>query len=141
MPTFGRQLRVKNISLELKEMSNLGSFSPEAYRAYKYGVENPSNFMGIAPAFEKEPGRNPDSFFMGEDDEINEDDYDTDYENEDFEPNGGMAMTQLRSMQDNIETILEMIGPYSNLDPWMAAKLAEAEHGMTAIADALQYRD
>ena len=127
-------------------MSNLGSFSPEAYKAYKYGVENPSNFMGIAPAFEKEPGRNPDSFFMSEDDEINEDDYDSDYENEgqdneDFEPNGGMAMTQLRSMQDNIETILEMIGPYSNLDPWMAAKLAEAEHGMTAIADALQYRD
>jgi len=122
-------------------MSHLGSFSPEAYRAYKYGVENPSNFMGIAPAFEAEPGRNPDSFFMGEDDETDEDDYDPDYENEDFEPNGGMAMTQLRSMQDNIETILEMIGPYSNLDPWMAAKLAEAEHGMTAIADALQYRD
>lgn len=122
-------------------MSHWGTFSPDAYRAYKYGAENPTNFMGIAPAFDKEPGENPDSFFMGEDDDL-----DTDYEDEvddegeeDFEPNGGMAISQLRSIKDNIETILDIISPYTNLDPWMAAKLAEAENGMTSVADALQY--
>ena len=126
-------------------MSHWGSFSPEAYRAYKYGVENPSNFMGVAPAFEKEPGKNSDSFFMGEDDE---DDYDSESDYEDaaeddgeFEPNGSMAISQLRSMRDNIETILELVGPYTNLSPWMAAKLAEAENSMTSVADALQYED
>ncbi len=119
-------------------MSHWGSFSPEAYRAYKYGVENPSNFMGVAPAFEKEPGKNPDSFFMGEDDEDYEDAAEDDGE---FEPNGSMAISQLLSMRDNIETILELVGPYTNLSPWMAAKLAEAESSMTSVADALQYED
>ena len=131
-------------------MSHWGSFSPEAYRAYKYGVENPSNFMGVAPAFDKEPGKNPDSFFMGEGDETDEDDYEddsdydyegTDEDNREFEPNGSMAISQLRSMRDNIETILELIGPYTNLSPWMAAKLAESENSMTSVADALQYED
>ena len=59
---------------------------------------------------------------------------------EECKPNGGMLIAQLRSMQENIAVILSIVNPETNLDPWMASKITEAEHGMTAIADYLKYK-
>jgi len=87
----------------------------------------PMDKMAIAPGLEKEPATKPSTFIMGEG------------EDADFEPNGGMLITQLKSMQENIASSLKMITPDSNLDPWIASKISEASHGLTAIADYLKY--
>jgi len=84
----------------------------------------PMDKMAIAPGLEKEPATKPSTFIMGEGD---------------FEANGGMLITQLKSMQENIASSLKMITPDSNLDPWIASKISEASHGLTAIADYLKY--
>jgi len=88
----------------------------------------PMDKMAIAPGLEKEPATKPSTFIMGEG-----------VGDGDFEPNGGMLITQLKSMQDNIATSLKMIIPDSNLDPWIASKISEGSHGLTAIADYLKY--
>ena len=86
----------------------------------------PMDKMAIAPGMKKEPATKPSTFIMGEGDA-------------DFEPNGGMLIAQLKSMQDNIATSLGMITPNSNSDPWIASKISEASHSLTAIADYLKH--
>jgi hypothetical protein len=86
----------------------------------------PMDKMAIAPGMEKEPITKPSTFTMGEGDA-------------DFEPNGGMLIAQLKSMQDSIATSLGMITPNSNSDPWIASKISEASHSLTAIADYLKH--
>jgi hypothetical protein len=87
----------------------------------------PMDKMAIAPGLEEEPATKSSTFIMGEGQDA------------DFEPNGGMLITQLKSMQENIASSLKMITPDSNLDPWIASKISEASHGLTAIADYLKY--
>jgi hypothetical protein len=88
----------------------------------------PMDKMAIAHGLEKEPATGPSTFIMGEGGD-----------DADFEPDGGMLITQLKSMQDNVATSLKMISPDSNLDPWIASKISEASHGLNAIADYLKY--
>ena len=88
----------------------------------------PMDKMAIAPGMKKEPATKPSTFIMAEGDA-------------DFEANGGMLITQLKSMQDNIVTSLGVITPDSNSDPWIASKISEASHSLTAIADYLKHGD
>lgn len=55
------------------------------------------------------------------------------------EPNGEMIITQLTSIKDCIEDILEHIDAKSNLDPWMASKIAVMEHSVEAVEDYIKH--
>lgn len=55
------------------------------------------------------------------------------------EPNGQMIIAQLMSIKDCIDDILENIDAKSNLDPWMASKVAVMEHSVEAIEDYIKH--
>jgi hypothetical protein len=64
-------------------------------------------------------------------------------ETEDFieshEPNGGMAINQLRVMREKIDIMLGMLYPDDNLEPWMATKLANSSQNLASVADYLRF--
>lgn len=103
---------------------------PNCVPIQKKFSENPIDDAVVAPTLKKHPTKPPSSFMLAE--------------NTDkpcgIHTNGGMAISQIKSIMENASVILSLISPESNLDPWMAAKLAEADHGMTAIADYLKYK-
>ena len=64
-------------------------------------------------------------------------------ETEDFieshEPNGGMAINQLRVMREKIDIMLGMLYPDDNLEPWMATKLSNSSQNLASVADYLRF--
>jgi hypothetical protein len=64
-------------------------------------------------------------------------------ETEDFiestEPNGGMAINQLRVMREKIDIMLGMLYPDDNLEPWMATKLTMSTQNLASVADYLRF--
>jgi hypothetical protein len=64
-------------------------------------------------------------------------------ESEDFiesnEPNGGMAINQLRVMREKIDIMLGMLYPDDNLEPWMATKLTMSTQNLASVADYLRF--
>lgn len=102
-----------------------GKMVPNCVPISKKYSENPLDSSTVSPSFEKHPTKPPKEFSLSE---------------EGIHPNGKMITSQLRSMMENITVSLSLIKPESNLDPWVAAKVAEAEHSMTAIADYLKYK-
>lgn len=117
-------------------MSNCGSFSPEAYRAFSDGIANPTNFMVMAPAAHPHHAKAPSSYFMDEScGECEEEEEDHGH----FESNARMAMGQLRSMADDILVILSEMTPHDNLEPWVAAKITMSKQNLSAVADYLKY--
>lgn len=56
-----------------------------------------------------------------------------------MEPNGRMAINQLRVMREKVDTMLGMLYPDDNLEPWMATKLAMSAQNLASVADYLQY--
>ena len=64
-------------------------------------------------------------------------------ESEDFiesdEPNGGMALNQLRVMREKIDIMLGMLYPDDNLEPWMATKLTMSTQNLASVADYLRF--
>jgi hypothetical protein len=64
-------------------------------------------------------------------------------ESEDFiesnEPNGGMAINQLRVMREKIDIMLGMLYPDDNLEPWQATKLTMSAQNLASVADSLRF--
>lgn len=104
---------------------------PNCVPIQKKFSENPVDESVIAPTLRKHPTKPPTAFTLSEPSD----------KPCGIHTNGGMATSQLKSMLENISVILTLIGPDSNLDPWMASKITEAEHGMTAVADYLKYKE
>lgn len=131
-------------------MSTCGSFSSDAYRAFTDGIQNPTNFMVMAPAAEPKPTTAPGSLFMdeypeshmGDDEESEEGEgWEEESEEEEYEPNARMAMGQLRSMAQDIMVILSEISPDDYLEPWVAAKITMSKQNLSAVADYLRFND
>lgn len=123
-------------------MSTCGSFSKDAYRAFSDGMKNPADFMVVAPAMQPQPAHNPRSFFMGEDNEEDEGYCNEEHEDgEEVEPNARMAMSQLRSMTEDIMVILSEMTPDDYLEPWVAAKITMSKQNLSAVADYLKFND
>ena len=55
------------------------------------------------------------------------------------EKNGGMAINQLRVMQEKIQIMLDMLTPDDNLEPWMASKLTMSSQNLASVADYLRF--
>ena len=129
-------------------MGTCGSFNPDSYRAFTDGIQNPSNFMVVAPAMQPTPATHPSSYFMDESPEDEEEqegwmgyDGDDEEEEEEYEPNARMAMGQLRSMAQDIMDILSEITPDDYLEPWVAAKITMSKQNLSAVADYLKYNE
>ena len=55
------------------------------------------------------------------------------------EPNGAMAIGQLRGMREKIDTMLGMLYPDDNIEPWMAVKLTMSAQNLASVADDLRF--
>ncbi len=55
------------------------------------------------------------------------------------EPNGRMLITQLRVAREKIDTMLGMLYPDDNLEPWAATKVANAGVALASVADYLRF--
>jgi hypothetical protein len=55
------------------------------------------------------------------------------------EPNGAMAINQLRVMREKIDIMLGMLYPDDNLEPWMSAKLTMSSQNLASVADYLRF--
>jgi hypothetical protein len=56
-----------------------------------------------------------------------------------IEPNGGMAINQLRVMREKIDIMLGMLYPDDNLEPWMSTKLANSSQNLASVADYMRF--
>ena len=56
-----------------------------------------------------------------------------------MEPNGGMAINQLRVMREKIDIMLGMLYPDDNLEPWMATKLSMSAQNLASVADYMRF--
>jgi hypothetical protein len=56
-----------------------------------------------------------------------------------LEPNGGMAINQLRVMREKIDIMLGMLYPDDNLEPWMATKLSMSAQNLASVADYMRF--
>ena len=130
-------------------MSNWGFFSEESYLDFMDQLQNPVDYMVVAPALASRAAFAPQSFFLDE----NEDEDEGDYEDEDWEDSGeedeeeeeetnaGMAMTQLRSMAEDIALILSELTYEDELEPWVFAKITMSKQNLSAVADYLRFSD
>ena len=55
------------------------------------------------------------------------------------EPNGGMAVNQLRVMREKIDIMLGMLYPDDNLEPWCATKLSMSAQNLASVCDYLRF--
>jgi hypothetical protein len=55
------------------------------------------------------------------------------------EPNGAMAINQLRVMREKIDIMLGMLYPDDNIEPWMATKLANSSQNLASVADYMRF--
>ena len=55
------------------------------------------------------------------------------------EANGNMLITQLRVAREKIDTMLGMLYPDDNLEPWAATKIANAGVALASVADYLRF--
>ena len=58
---------------------------------------------------------------------------------ESMEPNGAMAINQLRVMREKIDIMLGMLYPDDNIQPWMATKLANSSQNLASVADYMRF--
>ena len=56
-----------------------------------------------------------------------------------MEPNGAMAINQLRVMREKIDIMLGVLYPDDNLEPWMATKLATSGQNLASVADYMRF--
>jgi hypothetical protein len=97
--------------------------------------ENPMDEMAIGNSLPKEPGTGPkkdDNSKLAMEASPN-------YSEDFSEPNGRMAINQLRVMREKIDIMLGMIYPDDNLEPWMATKLANSSQNLASVADYLRF--
>jgi hypothetical protein len=55
------------------------------------------------------------------------------------EPNGAMAINQLRVMREKIDIMLGMLYPDDNLEPWMATKLSMSSQNLASVTDYMRF--
>jgi hypothetical protein len=55
------------------------------------------------------------------------------YISEDYD--GEMAISQLRSIVENANKLLEMVNPQTNLEPWVQSKLTKAQDYISVVHD------
>lgn len=129
-------------------MSNWGSFSEESYVDFMDRLQNPVDYMVVAPALASRAATAPQSFFMDESSDEDEEGYeDEDWgwedEEEEGEPesNAKMAMGQLRSMAEDIALILGELSYDDHLEPWVAAKITMSKQNLSAVADYMRFSD
>jgi hypothetical protein len=125
-------------------MSNWGSFSEKSYEDFTSMLQNPTDFMVVAPALASRAASAPSSFMMDEGyEDEEEDEWDEDYEDEeeDHEANGRMAIGQLRSMAEDIALILGELSYDDQLEAWVAAKITMSKQNLSAVADYLRFSD
>lgn len=130
-------------------MSNWGSFSEESYEDFMDRLQNPVDYMVVAPALASRAATTPQSFFMDESSDEDEEGYadedwdweDEEEEGEESESNARMAMGQLRSMAEDIMMILSEITPEDNLEPWVFAKITMSKQNLSAVADYMRFSD
>jgi hypothetical protein len=56
-----------------------------------------------------------------------------------MEPNGAMAINQLRVMREKIDIMLGMLYPDDNLEPWMSTKLTMSSQNLASVADYMRF--
>jgi hypothetical protein len=56
-----------------------------------------------------------------------------------MEPNANMIIAQLRVSREKIDTMLGMLYPDDNLEPWCATKIANAGVALASVADYLRF--
>lgn len=72
----------------------------------------------------------------------NNSDHSEDFSDNSFvsmEPNGAMAINQLRVMREKVDIMLGMLYPDDNLEPWMATKLAMSAQNLASVADYMRF--
>lgn len=55
------------------------------------------------------------------------------------EPDGGMALGQIAAVVDKMSKLAQMIGPNSDLEPWISSKLSVMDHYADAVSDYMMY--
>lgn len=56
-----------------------------------------------------------------------------------MEPNGAMAINQLRVMREKIDIMLGILYPDDNMEPWMATKLTMSAQNLASVADYMRF--
>lgn len=56
-----------------------------------------------------------------------------------MDPNGAMAINQLRVMREKVDIMLGMLYPDDNLEPWMSAKLTMSSQNLASVADYMRF--
>lgn len=56
-----------------------------------------------------------------------------------MEPNGAMAINQLRVMREKIDIMLGMLYPDDNMEPWMSTKLTMSAQNLASVADYMRF--
>jgi hypothetical protein len=56
-----------------------------------------------------------------------------------IEPNGAMAINQLRVMREKIDIMLGILYPDDNMEPWMATKLTMSSQNLASVADYMRF--
>ena len=56
-----------------------------------------------------------------------------------MEPNGAMAINQLRVMREKIDIMLGMLYPDDNMEPWMSVKLTMSAQNLASVADYMRF--
>lgn len=109
-------------------------------------LQNPVDYMVVAPALASRAATAPQSFFMDESSDEDEEGYEDEEwgdeeDEEEHESNARMAMGQLRSMAEDIMMILSELTPDEDLEPWVAAKITMSKQNLSAVADYLRFSD
>lgn len=55
------------------------------------------------------------------------------------EPNARMIITQLRIIREKVDSLLGMLYPDDNLEPWVATKIANSSMAVSAVSDYLRF--
>jgi len=56
-----------------------------------------------------------------------------------MEPNGRMAINQLKVMREKIDIMLGMLYPDDNMEPWMSTKLTMSAQNLASVADYMRF--
>ena len=56
-----------------------------------------------------------------------------------MEPNGAMAINQLRVMREKIDIMLGILYPDDNMEPWMSTKLTMSAQNLASVADYMRF--
>lgn len=105
-------------------------------------LQNPVDYMVVAPALASRAAKAPETFMMDEEGEEEEDwDWEDEEEEEEPESNAKMAMGQLRSMAEDIALILGELSHGDHLEPWVSAKITMSKQNLSSVADYLRFSD